>query len=1237
MAKLGKSQREKDLTRVASVAAMRDGTLLFGKRNDNQRWTLPGGHLNPGESPLKGALRELLEETGLKPESMEYLGSSEVPGKNMVVYAFSAKIDSADDPDGSDDPDGECSEFRWVDSGEVPAEIMEHLHSPKNVTLQLLDLQEKTLPLETEDDSLYKGMGSALAAIAVGAALSGTPHSLPTQHEQPAAHTMHVAPKWSPKNLHHELHPIAHLESRFGQDMDHKVSSKGSFDTAYGAVGLKPMTAHEEYKRTPVLLQKYPKLTDPSDFEAKFKSDPTFYNEIASAHWKRLRSLTPSAARAAYSWRFGLTAQAKASDEDVANAEYVKKFLDMLRKDKKVVKKSEELGKVVLNPNAGYKFEYKTTNDMRGDGVMPGTMTHHVNAFTADGSYAGQCWFEEKEGRGDPELYPHWVSVHPNHMRKGLASAMYAHAEKMSGLKIVPSRNQSFSGEALWTGNINNKQFGKAEIPDLTPHLTNDLRHAKYQGNANPLAGHCYVASEALYHHLGGAASGWVPQFIQHEGSPHWYLKHKETGEIIDPTASQFQVPVPYESGTGKGFLTRDPSRRARVVLDRLHQAAQQNDSLAKADPVWRSRDGISIPKHGTQGRKAWNQRFYGALVQAYGNGDQKRLKPIKVKLSPALSGGNMPVNKDRLNLYRKMARKDRLPPIIVRRAGLGFNIVDGNHRHAAAEEAGLPHMDAYEILDPPMKKSEVDLGSVHLELWGRLGDFDVYKVDGSVVRNTKDVDFTNGGNPERYSYVPEGELWVEGSNDQDRAATALHEYTECLIMKTGVDYDHAHDRASKVEKQFREAGGSSLDAVQAWVKEHKDLTDKEIELGKSMRADAIEIGMWLLDKQALVKSGAEGNLQGEGLEGAHSVALDMLGNNPRMLAAFEAARFLTGGRELPREAIRSALYEHDDDFETAALHAYGIPEDEAGFRALRACMDLGGFEKAEEEHMTGDVKAGAAEARSTADEVARAFKGGEVSKIKLGGKHSQGTLVARDPQSQNVWLLKPGSGGISPASGVGEEGASQSRREAAFWHVAEAWALENSVPRADLLVIDGKEYAAIRMLPYSYKNLDKKAQKEPSLPRNALDSYRTKGLIHKWAVLDFVCGQPDRHLDNMMVSKDNAIIALIDAGSAFAGEDFDPAHDKNSFVPGYLRVWGSKVFNRLPVKDKLEVMPEVSEPVRKELMEWLDGIHADRLEGILNRYGIDPRPTMIRLAKVKMMASQMPVDKAVNRLWVTV
>jgi hypothetical protein len=102
-----------------------------------------------------------------------------------------------------------------------------------------------------------------------------------------------------------------------------------------------------------------------------------------------------------------------------------------------------------------------------------------------------------------------------------------------------------------------------------------DLRHPEYRGNANPFAGHCYVASEALYH-LGARDAGFTPRVascISPEGKrvTHWWLENVN-GSRFDPTWSQFDLDTLrtlYAVGRGCGFLTVEPSKRARTLIRR--------------------------------------------------------------------------------------------------------------------------------------------------------------------------------------------------------------------------------------------------------------------------------------------------------------------------------------------------------------------------------------------------------------------------------------------------------------------------------------------------------------------------------------------------------------------------------------------------------------------------------------------------------------------------------------------
>ncbi|WP_327210983.1 hypothetical protein [Rhizobium leguminosarum] len=94
-----------------------------------------------------------------------------------------------------------------------------------------------------------------------------------------------------------------------------------------------------------------------------------------------------------------------------------------------------------------------------------------------------------------------------------------------------------------------------------------------------PVTGHCYAASEAIFHMLGGADQGWVPQVLSHrtwpeglrKGQTHWFLKNRLTGAVIDAASAQFVPLVPkHDGGVGSGFLTRSPSRRAAEIISRV-------------------------------------------------------------------------------------------------------------------------------------------------------------------------------------------------------------------------------------------------------------------------------------------------------------------------------------------------------------------------------------------------------------------------------------------------------------------------------------------------------------------------------------------------------------------------------------------------------------------------------------------------------------------------------------------
>jgi ADP-ribose pyrophosphatase YjhB (NUDIX family) len=78
---------------AASAAIFRDGEVLLierGKGALKGLWSLPGGHIEPGETAYSAALRELREETGVEAEIAGLLDLHEVilrrPDGGLVAH-----------------------------------------------------------------------------------------------------------------------------------------------------------------------------------------------------------------------------------------------------------------------------------------------------------------------------------------------------------------------------------------------------------------------------------------------------------------------------------------------------------------------------------------------------------------------------------------------------------------------------------------------------------------------------------------------------------------------------------------------------------------------------------------------------------------------------------------------------------------------------------------------------------------------------------------------------------------------------------------------------------------------------------------------------------------------------------------------------------------------------------------------------------------------------------------------
>lgn len=97
---------------AASVALIHKDKVLLIQRNRKPylgMWSLPGGRLEPGETPEQAAQREVLEETGLTcfrlmPIRQMHLGDGHFLLQVFATEGFEGEIKTSD----------EISAYRWV-------------------------------------------------------------------------------------------------------------------------------------------------------------------------------------------------------------------------------------------------------------------------------------------------------------------------------------------------------------------------------------------------------------------------------------------------------------------------------------------------------------------------------------------------------------------------------------------------------------------------------------------------------------------------------------------------------------------------------------------------------------------------------------------------------------------------------------------------------------------------------------------------------------------------------------------------------------------------------------------------------------------------------------------------------------------------------------------------------------------------------------------------------------------
>ncbi|WP_298584674.1 NUDIX hydrolase [uncultured Kocuria sp.] len=118
---------------AAAVVVREDGRLLLvrrGREPQRGRWSVPGGSVEPGETPAQAAVRETLEETGARVRAERELGTVRVPAGAGLVYEVHDV--AATYLGGTLRPGDDADAVRWVAPEELPRlettdGLLEHL------------------------------------------------------------------------------------------------------------------------------------------------------------------------------------------------------------------------------------------------------------------------------------------------------------------------------------------------------------------------------------------------------------------------------------------------------------------------------------------------------------------------------------------------------------------------------------------------------------------------------------------------------------------------------------------------------------------------------------------------------------------------------------------------------------------------------------------------------------------------------------------------------------------------------------------------------------------------------------------------------------------------------------------------------------------------------------------------------------------------------------------------------
>jgi hypothetical protein len=117
---------------------------------------------------------------------------------------------------------------------------------------------------------------------------------------------------------------------------------------------------------------------------------------------------------------------------------------------------------------------------------------------------------------------------------------------------------------------------------------------------------------------------------------------------------------------------------------------------------------------------------------------------------------------------------------------------------------------------------SNKKVGGIYRYFWGKKGNYNIWIVDGDIVREKIYKEWLYGGNEQRYIFNPKGEIWIDNDiSSEEFDLTVAHELNERHLMaKFGWTYQAAHDSSLSLELTIRNKNEEICRSHEAALKE---------------------------------------------------------------------------------------------------------------------------------------------------------------------------------------------------------------------------------------------------------------------------------------------------------------------------------------------------------------------------------------------------------------------------------